>query len=159
MSQYLNSPFVDSCGSLAIGVLLGSVAAFLVRRNIASLVERRMDIRREREIVKVLEGDGVVRSVHDVKSTMLGGDYVRFKAEILFNGEQVAKRYLHSLPPAILKREMEMLKECSSEKEMRQWIVRHGSGIIGMLGSEVDRIEWEIKKAVPEVKHCDLEIL
>ncbi len=34
----------------------------------------------------MLEQDGVVTSVHDVKSTCLGPDFVRFKCEILFDG-------------------------------------------------------------------------
>jgi len=159
LSSYLSSPLIDSLGSITIGILLGSVASFLVRRNISSLVERRMDVASENQIVSVLENDDVIRSVHDIKSTMLGGEWVRFKAEILFNGDRIADRYLHSLPPDILKMELEKLRKCESEGELRDWVVRHGGGIVEMLGSEVDRIEWEIKRKCPEVKHCDLEIL
>lgn len=159
LSSYFALPIIDSMGSITIGVLLGSVASFLVRRNISSLVERRMDLDKENLIVQVLENDAVIRSVHDVKSTMLGGEWVRFKAEILFNGDHIADRYLHSLPDDVLKTELDKLRACKSEEQLKTWVIRHGGGIVEMLGSEVDRIEWEIKKKVPAVKHCDLEIL
>ncbi|KAJ3393691.1 hypothetical protein HDU92_007591 [Lobulomyces angularis] len=159
LSSYLAMPILDSIGSISIGLLLGSVAGFLVKRNISSLVERRMDLRKEREIVRVLSEDPVVKSVHDVKTTMLGGEWVRFKAEILFQGDHITERYLHSLSTEELEKELLILKNSKTDEEIKEWVVKHGSGVIGMLGSEVDRLEWEIKKAVPQVKHCDLEIL
>jgi zinc transporter 9 len=72
LSSALGMPILDSIGSITIGLLLGGVASFLVRRNIASLVERRMDRHKEELIANVLRNDAVVQSVHDVKSTMLG---------------------------------------------------------------------------------------
>ncbi|KAJ3216020.1 hypothetical protein HK099_006099 [Clydaea vesicula] len=141
LSSYLAMPILDSIGSISIGLLLGSVAGFLVKRNISSLVERRMDLRKEREIVRVLSEDPVV------------------KTEILFQGDHITERYLHSLSTEELEKELLILKNSKTDEEIKEWVVKHGSGVIGMLGSEVDRLEWEIKKAVPQVKHCDLEIL
>ena len=158
LSHYLALPILDSIGSITIGILLSSVASFLVNRNITALVERRMDQKGEQMIVDVLQNDEVVKSVHDVKSTVLG-EWVRFKAEIMFDGERVAQRYLMSLPADIQLQEIERLKKCIEQKEFEAFIVKHGNGIICSLGSEVDRLEWEIKKKVPRVKHCDLEIL
>ncbi|KAL3897314.1 MAG: hypothetical protein SGCHY_003501 [Lobulomycetales sp.] len=159
LSNYFAMPVLDCIGSITIGVLLGSVASFLVRRNIASLVERRMDVQKEIQIANVLKNDVVIQSVHDVRSTMLGGEWVRFQAEILFDGDQIAGRYMESLPRDVLKAELAKLQDCKTEDDLRDWVMRHGGGIVEFLGSEVDRIEWEIKRNNPDIKHCDLEIL
>jgi zinc transporter 9 len=58
-----------------------------------------------------------------------------------------------------LQTELAKLGECRTESELREWVTRHGGGIVEFLGSEVDRIEWEIKRSNPDIKHCDLEIL
>lgn len=34
------------------------------------------------------------RALHDVKATSIGGEYVRFKAEVDFDGREVARCYL-----------------------------------------------------------------
>jgi zinc transporter 9 len=79
LSKSLALPVLDSIGSVAIGVLLGAVASFLVKRNISSLVETSLSQSRQAQIVSILEKDPVVRSVHDVKTTCLGPEWVRFK--------------------------------------------------------------------------------
>ncbi|KAJ1545803.1 hypothetical protein HK096_005954 [Nowakowskiella sp. JEL0078] len=158
LSNYLNSPMIDNFGSISIGVLLGSVAAFLVRRNIASLVEHSMPAKGQNDIVKILETDPVVRSVHDVKTTTLGPEWVRFKAEILFNGEEITRRYI-ARTQFFSTKAKEELALIETEQDLENWMIKHGAGVVSTLGSEVDRLELNIKAKHPEVKHCDLEIL
>ncbi|TPX45862.1 hypothetical protein SeMB42_g03876 [Synchytrium endobioticum] len=158
LAKYLDMPWIDSAGSISIAVLLGSAAIFLIRRNIAALVETSMHPARQREIVQVLEKDPVVASVHDVKSTTLGPEWVRFKAEILINGEQVARR-MYDRNPNLCKREFQELKRVSSEKELKNWMILSGGKVVSALGWEVDRLENNIKKKVPEARHIDLEVL
>ncbi|KAJ3066727.1 hypothetical protein HDU99_003748 [Rhizoclosmatium hyalinum] len=160
LAKYLSLPFLDSIGSILIGMLLASVSIFLVRRNIASLVERSMDSERKDYIVAILENDPVVRSLHDVKTTQIGSDWVRFKAEVLFDGDEVTRRYIASAYPNNgLKDEFQKVKEFKDEEEFRQWLLEQGGKVVTKLGAEVDRIELELKAKAPEVKHCDLEIL
>lgn len=71
---------------------------------------------------------------------------MRFQAEILFDGDQIAGRYMESLPRDVLKAELAKLQDCKTEDDLRDWVMRHGGGIVEFLGSEVDRIEWEIKR-------------
>lgn len=111
-----------------------------------------------RVIVGTLEADPVVHSVHDVKTTCLGPEWVRFKAEINFNGEEVTRRYIHS-HRSILELEFEKLQSCQSQRDMEVWLRKHGRGVVEQLGAEVDRLEVDIKKRAPEIKHCDLEVL
>ncbi|KAI8836712.1 cation efflux family-domain-containing protein [Chytriomyces cf. hyalinus JEL632] len=160
LAKYLSLPFLDNVGSILIGVLLASLSMFLVRRNIASLVERSMESNRRDEIVAIIEADPVVRSLHDVKTTQIGPDWVRFKAEVLFDGEEVARRYVDaSWKDGYMGLEYEKVKAFGSEEEFRKWFVEHGGKVVAKLGTEVDRIELDLKAKAPEVKHCDLEIL
>jgi zinc transporter 9 len=61
LSKYLAMPVLDSIGSISIGLLLGSVAIFLVRRNVASLLETSMPAERQKQIERILETDPVIR--------------------------------------------------------------------------------------------------
>ncbi|KAJ3069712.1 hypothetical protein HDU98_007217 [Podochytrium sp. JEL0797] len=161
LSKYLALPWLDSVGSIAIGALLASLSIFLVRRNISSLVERSMRAERKDYIVAILESDPIVRSLHDVKTTQIGMDWVRFKAEVLFEGEEVTRRYIASAYPGegSLQREFEKVKSFQDEAAFRKWFEGQGGKVISKLGAEVDRLELELKAKAPEVKHCDLEIL
>jgi solute carrier family 30 (zinc transporter), member 9 len=90
LSKLLALPMLDSVGSICIGVLLSSVAMFLIRRNISSLTEAALDPERENQIVDLLLNDPVVKSVHDIKSTSLGPDWARFKGiNDLYSGDIV----------------------------------------------------------------------
>ncbi|KAH9275626.1 hypothetical protein BASA83_001914 [Batrachochytrium salamandrivorans] len=144
LSTYLALPFIDSLGSITIGILLSAVATFLIKRNISGLVERSMNPIKEAHIVRLLEADSIVTSVHDVKSTIIGPEWARFKAEILFNGDEVARRYM-SANPAKSKTDLEVLKTLNSDVEIQEWMTRYSSRVVASLGTEVDRLELEIK--------------
>jgi zinc transporter 9 len=94
LSAYFNTPVYDCCGSIAIGVLLGVVAAQIIRTNAVHLVGRSLPKRITDDIVIRLLNDPAVRSVHDVKATSLGVEKARFKAEIDFNGREITRAYL-----------------------------------------------------------------
>jgi len=61
LAKYFENPLFDSIGSISIGILLGAVASFLVKRNVASLVETSMPMNRLSVVKNVLEKDPVVR--------------------------------------------------------------------------------------------------
>ncbi|KAJ3300547.1 hypothetical protein HK104_010489 [Borealophlyctis nickersoniae] len=159
LAKYLDNPMIDCLGSISIGCLLTGVAMFLIKRNVAGLVGTRMGLAREAEVVKVLEGDPVVSSVHDVKSASMGPEWSRFKAEILFDGEEVTRRYIATIPTEQFVAECDKLRGFKTHREVEDWLVKMGGGVVNTLGSEVDRIEDKIKSQRPEVKHIDLEIL
>ena len=120
------------------------------------MTEKALDPQYENEIVEILERDPIVTSVHDIKSTSFAPDYARFKAEILFNGEQVTQRYIEGKD---FDRDIMELKKCQTDTQIKEWTIKHGAGVVSALGVEIDRLEVNIKKTRPEVKHIDLEIL
>ena len=154
LSHYFSMPIFDSIGSIAIGCLLSIVASFLIKRNVAGLVAASMPLNRQTEIVSILENDPVVLSVHDVKSTTLGPDFARFKAEVCFNGEEVTRRYISRNPSTLSD-----ISKIRTPRDFEACLCIHGGKIISTLGSEIDRLERKIANRRPEVKHIDLEVL
>ena len=54
---------------------------------------------------------------------------------------------------------LEEVKGIDSEEELQAFILDQGEHIIDTLGRQVDRIEANVKRKSPEVRHVDLEIL
>ena len=103
-----------------------------------------------------LEGDIMVRHILDVKGIDMGNGIIRYKAEVDVDGRELARFYL-------AKRDMEqMMKEVKlieTPQDLELFMLKHGENVVDCLGEEVDRIEQELKKAHPEVRHVDLEVL
>lgn len=151
LTALTGNPVFDALGSIAIGLLLGAVALFLVQRNRIALLGQAASEERTTRILRVLAQDPMVESVRDVKATVVGSNAIRFKAEVEFDGAMLARKWLRTQDPAVL------LAELDSPGELQSFLVRYTDHIIDQLGDEVDRIESEIKKAVPEVRHVDIE--
>uniref|UniRef100_A0A7E4UMI3 Solute carrier family 30 member 9 n=1 Tax=Panagrellus redivivus TaxID=6233 RepID=A0A7E4UMI3_PANRE len=157
LSSILDSPIPDSVGSIVIGMLLGTVSTFIIRTNASHLVGRSLPKRITDDIVCRLENDPMIRSVHDVKATSLGVEKSRFKAEIDFNGRAITEVYLNQ--HCDLNHMLKHVKSFKSQDEMRDFMLAHGENIIDRVGDEVDRIEREITKKHPDIRHVDLEAL
>ncbi|XP_057294314.1 proton-coupled zinc antiporter SLC30A9, mitochondrial-like [Hydractinia symbiolongicarpus] len=156
LTNYTGNAIFDAVGSISIGALLGIVAVFLIQRNADSLVGRSIHPDRLRQIINVLENDIMIRSLHDVKATDMGADTVRFKAEVNFDGRELTRVHLNRLDMDVVLQEM---RKINTPEHVEQFMLEHGEQIIDVLGSQVDRIERNLKKHSPEVRHVDLEIL
>ncbi|VDN06499.1 unnamed protein product [Thelazia callipaeda] len=151
-----NSVF-DSIGSILIGTLLGSVAAFIIRNNAMHLAGRSVPQAVINDIVARLRQDSVIKSVHDVKAVGHGVDHVRFKAEVEYDGRVITNLYLSEschIPSVV-----EEAKKIKDEESLRRFMLHHGEHIVDRIADEVDRIEEVITKKHPDVKHVDLEPL
>jgi solute carrier family 30 (zinc transporter), member 9 len=80
------------------------------------------------------------RSVHDIKSTSVGPDWVRFKAEVLFDGKELARRY-QELYPHKTSQDIQTLKSLKTDEQVQQWMKEYGNELLLVLGKEVDRLE------------------
>lgn len=156
LTSYTGLPIYDSIGSLMIGGILGGVASFIIYTNTAALVGRSITADRLYSINKDMENDVMIRAIHDVKATDMGNNYVRYKAEVDFDGRQLTRSYLDSQDLETLLEEMKKLK---SIEEVETFMLKHGESIVDMLGGQIDRIEVSLKKKHPEIRHVDLEVL
>ena len=66
----------------------------MISSNSGALVGRSIPDERLKEINRELEGDIMVRQVYDVKGIDMGNGLVRYKAEIDWDGVELAKTYL-----------------------------------------------------------------
>ncbi len=69
----------------------------------------------------------------------------------------MTKRYIES-QDVQLDQELVEIKKLQTPQELEAYLSRFGTNVVTQLGDEIDRIEEDIKDAVPEVKHVDLEI-
>ncbi|XP_077969781.1 proton-coupled zinc antiporter SLC30A9, mitochondrial-like [Styela clava] len=155
-AQYMQNPIYDCVGSIAIGGLLGLVATFLVRSNVEALIGQSIPQNRLDELQEQLEDDAVIRGLYDIKATQLGYSEFKFKAEIDFDGREVTRAYLESQDF------QKIMNECNnidSEKELEIFLLNHGEKIIDTLGMQVDRLEGDLKRNNPGLRHIDLEVL
>lgn len=97
LTSYYDTPFYDSVGSLLIGSLLGTVAAFIIKTNSAALVGRSIHESQLNRINSKLEEDVMIRAIHDVKATDLGNNVIRYKAEVDIDGRQLTRHYLDTV--------------------------------------------------------------
>jgi len=156
LSQYSGSHIPDAIGSLAIGGLLASVASFMIYTNSGALVGRSIPDDRIDDINRQLEGDIMVRQVYDVKGIDMGNGIVRYKAEIDFDGRELARSYLSRQNMGSI---LEDCKLVENEAQLEVFLLKHGEQMVDCLGAEVDRIEKNLKEKHPEIRHVDLEVL
>ncbi|KFD53555.1 hypothetical protein M513_05471 [Trichuris suis] len=156
LSVKLQSSMPDAFGSLMIGGLLGAVASLIIKANANHLVGRSIPEKEILDIVQGLEQDVMIRSIQDIKATEMGAEKVRFKAEIDFNGRNIARAYVETLE---LSKLLQAVQNISTEDELENFMLTHGEQVVDRLGAEIDRIEQELKKRFPNIRHVDLEVL
>jgi len=158
LSVQTGSHIPDALGSIAIGGLLGAVATFMINTNAAALVGRSISEDKLALINKALEGDVMVRQVHDVKGIDMGNGVIRYKAEVDVDGRELARAYLRQQDAQALLADARAAS-ASGAGELELFLLRHGEAIVETIGAEVDRIERNLKQSFPEIRHVDLEVL
>ncbi|XP_066252899.1 proton-coupled zinc antiporter SLC30A9, mitochondrial [Euwallacea similis] len=156
ISSATNSPVPDALGSLLVGCILGSVASFIIYTNVAALVGRSIPEENLEKINAELEKDVMIRAIHDVKGIDMGNYLVRYKAELDFDGRELARSYLDKQD---LNELLEEARKLENIDQLEEFMLKHGENIVDLMGGEIDRIEMKLRKKHPEIRHCDLEIL
>eukprot|EP00474_Spongospora_subterranea_P009037 CRZ09495.1 hypothetical protein [Spongospora subterranea] len=162
LTHYTGLAIFDACGSIIVGGLLGVVAMFLIRKNHEYLLGRSIHHSYTDKVLKVLHESEVISSVHDVKAVFLGPDAFRFKAEIVVNGQILSKLFLAQHRNTVSSREegnSSPLMLPTTHSELEAALIEFGDHLMHFLGDEIDQIEAEIKRTVPEIKHVDLEVI
>ena len=90
-------------------------------------------------------------AIRDVKGLVIGREGFRFKAELNWNGAEIARQHLATFDVDA------EFKNLDSPEKLRDLMIRFGAGVIDRNGDEVDRVERAIKNLRPEIKHVDLE--
>jgi zinc transporter 9 len=152
------NPVYDACGSIAVGSLLGVIAAWLIQTNRRALVGRPLGRSQLDKLLCALRADAVVAEVLDAKSEEIGPGVFRFKAEIEFKGDAIVARYLAS--PGQRDRLVAMFAAAgvtSDGRAMDAALAEYGRGLVTAVGDEVDRLEGTIMALEPSIRHVDIE--
>lgn len=144
-------PRLDAVGSLAISLILGGVSYFIVHTNADVLLGR--SIPYQQDIVKALEQDRFVRSVMDSKGTDYGM-YSRYKAELHLDGRQIAMDFMETIDTEELIKKLKV----ASPEETTELLTQFGEGCVDRVSLQIDRIEEDLKRNFPELRHIDLEV-
>uniref|UniRef100_A0A1D1XDU8 Metal tolerance protein C4 n=1 Tax=Anthurium amnicola TaxID=1678845 RepID=A0A1D1XDU8_9ARAE len=147
----------DPIGSIIVGNLLGMVAIFLIQRNRHALIGRAIDDHDMERVLEFLRSDPVVDSLYDCKSEVIGPGFFRFKAEIDFNGVAVVQNYLKRTGRVEWARKFREAASNEDDAALLKTMACYGEELVEALGSEVDRLEREIQKIVPGIRHVDIE--
>ncbi|WP_224364627.1 cation diffusion facilitator family transporter [Hyalangium versicolor] len=139
----------DSLASIIVGLLLGLIAIFLVVENRDLLLGQAVPDEVGQRFVDVIRARSSIADIHDVKTRQLTPETFTFKAEIRFSATFVAAKLAEALPS-------ERLAHTGEARErMFQEAAQH---LIRVLSEEIDAIEAEVRTAIPEAKHIDLEL-
>lgn len=103
----------------------------------------------------------MIRSIHDVKATDLGGQTVMFKAEVDIDGREMTRSYLEKVDIEKLLDVIflisffvsfiffsSFLKEINSVhnvQDVEKFMLKHGENIVDRVGAEIDRIERNLR--------------
>ncbi|WOL06485.1 metal tolerance protein C4 [Canna indica] len=147
----------DPIGSIIVGNLLGMVAIFLIQRNRHALIGRAIDNHDMEKVLKFLKSDPVVDALYDCKSEVIGPGFFRFKAEIDFNGVAVVQNYLKRTGREEWAKKFREAAKVADDTALLKMMAIYGEDVVEALGSEVDRLESEIQKIVPGIRHVDIE--
>ena len=126
------NPIWDAIGSIIIAILLGAVAIFLMVKNRKALLGQTVTSGMSDGVMAVLKSDDAVEAVHDVKATIMGADSFRFKAEIDFDGQTIAKRWLEKQDVAAI-----YAKATQDQESFEAFVHTLGEDLCEALGDEV----------------------
>ena len=176
------NPVYDACGSIAVGSLLGCIAAWLIQTNRRALVGRPLGRVQLDTLMNALRADPVVVDVIDAKSEEIGPGVFRYKVEIgassygyhrccrlrsphhfvipaEFSGDAVVQRYLAT--PLGKRDELVAMFAAAAttadDRAMQAALAHYGRAMVTAVGDEVDRLEVMIMALEPSIKHVDIE--
>lgn len=84
------------------------------------------------------------RSKKDVKTSSLGPEHARFKAEIAVNSTELVNRYI-LLKEINMRTELSKVQQLKKPRELHEYLSSFSGGVVEQLGDEIDRIEENVK--------------
>lgn len=151
LTQWTHNTVWDGIGTLAIGLLLGAVALFLISKNRVLLLGRAVRPEDQLALVEILENDPAIQRVVIQRAVVAGIDDYRISAEIDFDGEWIAQQWLEGQDPKAL------AARITDDAALQAFLKEYGEAVITQAGLEVDRIEAKIRDRLPRARNIALE--
>jgi zinc transporter 9 len=139
----------DAVASIAVALLLGAIALWLVARSRYLLVGPAVPVEVRKRIREIVASSPVVEQIALLRTRVLDTESFRVAADIDFDGEALAGMLEDDLRAAY--------PNISDYDEFRAFAVRYAERIIERLGDEVDTIEAAIQSEFPKARYLDIE--
>lgn len=152
LAKVTHNPIWDSIGTIAIGLLLGLMAVYLVAKNKSYLVGKAISSRERETLTSLLKNDPAVDSVAVQRAIVVGTDFYKVSAEVDLNGLFMADQYLADKDVASL------IESIQTPEDFKDYLREYTEMLVDQIGDEIDRIENKIQTAIPKVKDIDLEL-
>ena len=149
LTQITHNHIWDAVGSIAIGILLGLIAIWLIKRNAELLVGASIPEHLREQVVTIIEQNPAVEEIVDLKTRILDTETYRIKADVRFDGEALVDKLKDQLKPAYEKIE--------TYEQFEAFAREFGDDVVELLADEIDNIERKIKQQVPQAEHMDIE--
>ena len=149
LTRLTGETYWDAMGSITIGLLLGAVAIWLIRRNAQLLVGSSIPSAIREQVLRIIEQDPAVEEVVDLKTRILDTETYRIKADIRFEGDVLASKLRPQLRSAY--------DNIQTYEDFEKFAFEFGDDVVELLAKEIDAIEKRIRRQVPQAKHMDLE--
>ena len=99
--------------------------------------------------MQILQQNPTVEEVVDLRSRILDTETYRVKADVRFDGQELAKKMETDLRAAF--------EEIETYEHFAEFVSKYADELIDLLADEIDAIEKKIRQKVPEARHLDLE--
>ncbi len=151
LTHITGAPYWDPLGSIAIGILLGGVAFFLIAKNRALLIGRAIREADQEALEALLAEDPAIDQVVLQRAVVVGTSSYRISAEIEFDADYLAERWLgeHDID--------QLHAQLDTPEKLRSFLVGYGENVIERVGDEVDRLEARIREVLPKAESIALE--
>ncbi len=153
LSRITGQHYFDAIGSIVIGLLLGIMAIMLIQKNRSFLLSKSMPKELQKKAIEILNSEPTIEKVLHFKSVVLDVNKYLIKCEVEFNASALIERLEKN---RFLKKEYEFASE-NYEGFMR-FCVDYMDRVPRLIGQEIDDIEQDIKKQIPQILFIDIEI-
>ncbi|MCA8911434.1 MAG: cation diffusion facilitator family transporter [Planctomycetes bacterium] len=149
LSYFTRMPIFDAIGSIFIGGLLGFIAVWLGYKNRGLMLGRAIPPQMQQQALDFLNAQPSVDRVRHIQSRIIGADTYTLKAEIDWNGHWYGEQQLDW----VHKHEVDL----HDHEAAKKFSTEFGERITNAIAREVDRLEDELQKMIPELKFLDFE--
>jgi solute carrier family 30 (zinc transporter), member 9 len=149
LARLTGETYWDAVGSITIGLLLGAVAIWLIRRNAELLMGSSIPESVRQQVLQIIERDPAVEEVVDIKTRILDTETYRIKADIRFEGDVLTEKLRPQLRSAY--------DQINNYEDFEKFAREFGDDVVELLAEKIDTIEQRIRSQIPQAKHMDLE--
>jgi len=151
LTMWTGQTYWDGIGSIAIGVLLGFVAIWLIQRNRMLLVGQAIPQSAQDSIAEILTAHPAVERVEGMKTRLVDANTYNVNLSIDFDGRALVPELQPKLKeayPRIKEGDYELFEAFAGDL---------AEDVVDRMAEKVQEMEASIRQAVPQASQVDIE--